>query len=96
MKKPLQIPAVVAPAELRLRCAAPPDRAGAVIPITPDEARKVSPRQLVVEHKPGRRGIILLKILAMETHPGNVERLDRRRQFSKRFAAPAEFGPVRQ
>ena len=43
------------------------------------------PRHLPIEHLPGPSCPILLKIVAMETHPRNSDRLNRRRQFCNRF-----------
>jgi hypothetical protein len=43
------------------------------------------PRRLPVEHFPSQSSPILFKIVAMETHPGNTPRLNRRRQFYDRF-----------
>jgi len=90
MKKPPQISAVVASLEARLRSVTPSNGVPSVIPLDGRHAQKVGPRQVIVEHKPGKRGILLVKILAMETYSGNVERLDRRRQFCKRFASPSK------
>jgi hypothetical protein len=46
-----------------------------------------APRRLPVEHVPSPSSPILFKIVAMETHPGNIPRLNRRRQFIDRFHA---------
>ena len=43
------------------------------------------PRRLPVEHVASPSSPILFKIVAMETHPGNTPRLNRRRQFFDRF-----------
>ncbi|MGD1086360.1 MAG: hypothetical protein ABSA47_16610 [Verrucomicrobiota bacterium] len=81
---------MVAPLEARARGVTPSSRVPAIIPLDARQAQKVGPRQVLVEHKPDKRGILLVKIIAMETYSGNVERLDRRRQFCKRFGAPSK------
>jgi hypothetical protein len=88
MNKPLQMPAVIAPMEDRPRGLRPCNSAAFLIPLNIPKAGAVSSRELVVEHKPGKPSIILLKIMAMERYSGNVERLNRRRQFAKRYVAP--------
>lgn len=45
----------------------------------------VEPRKIPVEHFPSPPSPILFKIAAMETHAGNLPRLNRRRQFCARF-----------
>src|ERR1039458_8916250 len=92
MRKPLQISAKAAPAEERPLRVHPCNSAAFLIPLNMPEGDQTGPRQVVVEHKPGKPSIILLKIMAMETHSGNVERLDRRRRFCKSFVAPGKAG----
>jgi hypothetical protein len=92
MPKPLQIPAVVAPvANVSTPKRITPSNAAAfLIPLNIRKGDQAGRHQLKIEHKPGKPSIILLKILAMETHPANAERVDRRRQFCKNFIAPVK------
>ncbi len=45
-------------------------------------------RRIPIEHLPSPRSAILLKIVATETYSANTPRLDRRRQFCRRFRSP--------
>ena len=88
MRKPTQISAAVASVEDGSSRLHPCNSAAFLIPLNMPPGDPVGARHVVVEHRPGKPSIILLKIMAMEAHSGNVERLDRRRQFAKRFAPP--------
>lgn len=74
----------------------PCNSAAFLIPLNLPEGDQAGPRQVIVEHKPGKPSIILLKIMAMETHPANAERLDRRRRFCKDYVAPLKASPARE
>jgi hypothetical protein len=74
----------------------PCNSAAFLIPLNLPERDQAGPRQVIVEHKPGKPSIILLKIMAMETYSGNAERVDRRRRFCKNYVAPLKSGSARQ
>jgi hypothetical protein len=87
MPKPLQIPVEVAPSTHAPKRIPSGKSAALIIPLHLPKKDQAE-RHLMVEHKPGKPSIILLKIKAMETYFGNAAQVDRRRRFCKNYVAP--------